>query len=281
MANIIQPRPGARLNLSHPMSRNLAAWWLFNEGAGSQVADISVSGNNGTLTNMDLSSVWVGSPQGGAVAFDGTNDHVNVGLMPEFSANAVSASVSFWFRTSSAAQHHFFGTLNVVNGEAVFRAVLNFDPFTGVNNLGKMQFMVRSNFFASTTFGIGENSGVVDGNWHHIVFAYNKPAQTQAIYIDGVSRTLTIPTQNATVSFVPWTRPLAIGATFESASPSSFFNGSIGNFMIFNRMLTAAEVQQLFYEPYINILRSSISRSFSPVSNAPRAMSTYRRRRVA
>ena len=66
---IIKPRLGSRIDESASINRDLRSWWLFNEGAGQTVRDI-VGGNDGTLTNMDPASDWVG----GALDFDGSND---------------------------------------------------------------------------------------------------------------------------------------------------------------------------------------------------------------
>jgi len=49
--------------------------WSFSEGTGSTVKDGSRGGNNGTLSG---SPVRTSGQLGGALSFDGVNDHVNV-----------------------------------------------------------------------------------------------------------------------------------------------------------------------------------------------------------
>jgi hypothetical protein len=58
------PTPGA-----------LAAWWRFNEGAGTATADASGNASHGTLVN---GTSWTTGSFGTAVRFDGVDDHVHV-----------------------------------------------------------------------------------------------------------------------------------------------------------------------------------------------------------
>ena len=99
-----------------------------------------------------------------------------------------------------------------------------------------------------------------DGNWHNLVATYDTANQT--IYIDGnfVSST------NANGSITSSLNNVAIGGS------SSFFKGSMDNVKIYNKALTANEIQdrynkvKLYYSPnykfdgvndYINVKNSS------------------------
>jgi len=48
---------------------------------GATLYDVSGRGNHGTLTNMDPATDWVGSPDGWALDFDGSNDHIHCGTI--------------------------------------------------------------------------------------------------------------------------------------------------------------------------------------------------------
>ena len=63
------------------ISQGLVGYWKFDDGTGSSTAaDSSGSGNTGTLTSMDNTNAWVPGQIGGALRFNstGTNDRVVV-----------------------------------------------------------------------------------------------------------------------------------------------------------------------------------------------------------
>jgi hypothetical protein len=85
------------------------------------------------------------------------------------------------------------------------------------------------------TAGIANN----DGLWHHVVGTYDRSISTARIYVDGILRNtnssiITGPTSN--------TQSLLVGSRFGTAG----FSGSISVVKIYNRSLTAQEVQQNF-----------------------------------
>jgi hypothetical protein len=86
----IKPPFGAGLERGHPLARGLVGAWLFNEGRGSTLWDVSGAGHTGTLASMDPSSDWVAGPHGYALDFDGTDDRVIVG--PEVGINFGTAN---------------------------------------------------------------------------------------------------------------------------------------------------------------------------------------------
>ena len=60
---------------------NLVAYYNFNDGSGTTSTDLTSNSNDGTLTNMDASSVWVSNTlfaQDYALDFDGTNDQIQI-----------------------------------------------------------------------------------------------------------------------------------------------------------------------------------------------------------
>jgi len=90
MAIKIKPLLGILPRGGHPLARRLAGAWLFNEGRGNRLWDVSGERHTGTLTDMDPATDWVAGPHGYALAFDGTNDRVIVG--PEAGINLGTAN---------------------------------------------------------------------------------------------------------------------------------------------------------------------------------------------
>jgi len=70
----IKPIRGTRLNLAHPLAKGLVGCWLFNEGTGGRIFDLSMNGNHGTFVKMDNTSAWAG----GGLLFDGVDDYIQI-----------------------------------------------------------------------------------------------------------------------------------------------------------------------------------------------------------
>ena len=67
-----KPMLGLQVNWAHPLSKDLVGLWLFNEGSGGQVFDLSGNNYNGTISS-GLS--WVPGQTGPNIKGDNTNTH--------------------------------------------------------------------------------------------------------------------------------------------------------------------------------------------------------------
>ena len=74
----------ANVTITNSISNGLVGHWTFDgkdvDWATGNVADVSGTGNNGTIVSMATSSAPTVGIQGQAFDFDGTNDYVNTGL---------------------------------------------------------------------------------------------------------------------------------------------------------------------------------------------------------
>ena len=77
----------------------LVGWWKFDEGSGTVAYDSSGNGHDGNLTN---GPTWVAGKIGGALSFDGVNDHV---IAHNFLGIGGSnpRSISAWIKTVSSS----------------------------------------------------------------------------------------------------------------------------------------------------------------------------------
>src|SRR5206468_9777237 len=75
----------------------LIAYWKFDEGSGTTVADSSGNGNTGTLVN---GPVWTAGQVGNALFFDGIDDNITV---PDSASLDLSSSftLSAWVNPAS------------------------------------------------------------------------------------------------------------------------------------------------------------------------------------
>ena len=199
-------------------------------GSGTTWTDLTGIGNNGTLTNGPTYS----SSNGGSIVFDGTDDHIlvasNAASIPYGSS---ARTVSIWFYTNSTTWTDNVNNLffyGAGSNSSAFGIDFSTYPSMEVYTWGGAG---RDLTFSTTYSQVG---------WKNITVTYNG-ANTILIYENGIfTQTLTLSVAcNTTTSNV------YIGAINPSAIPGgSYFDGRISNTSIYNRALTAAEIQQNF-----------------------------------
>lgn len=222
-----QPPPGVTIDHQHPLSRGLVGFWPFNEGAGSRLADISGKGNHGTITNMDLRSAWVGSPQGGGLSFDGSNDHVNGIALPTITdvtlvaIASLRATASFPMLISHKYADGNFTELrfNAATSDLTMR--YNETSFTAS---GHAATLGRSTFFAGT----GQASGI-------------------RIYINGLWLG-----ENSSITLAAMDQNWRFG---DRATDGGLpFPGTISYIRIYDRALSDQEIHELYASPYAGLM---------------------------
>ena len=155
--------------------------------------------------------------------FDGVNNYINIGNVFVY-----GYSVCLWFKTSAAANGNLVGF-------TTFSAHEHME--VSVRNDGRILVMQDSNNFMYSTV-----AGYNDGAWHHVYVNYAYDASVNVkIYVDGVDVSggisSSIDTPNAIANF-------RIGSGWVGTVQP--FNGSIGEVRIWNRALTATEVNKLY-----------------------------------
>lgn len=164
---------------------------------------------------------------GGHPANIGSNDPRVRAIIPGMSGWP-QASISLWMK---ANHNDYAGTVIQVmepnNGDYGHRMIA-----TGVDD----------SIYFQTGYGGGNGAnvhlpGFADGNWHHIVMQWDKQAMLATIYVDG-----TLADNSTVPSFGPISDQLWWGAGFNGYG----FNGRIDEIGVWNRVLTAQEVTQLY-----------------------------------
>ncbi|MBC7863227.1 MAG: T9SS type A sorting domain-containing protein [Bacteroidia bacterium] len=208
------------------VTSGLVAKYSFNNANANDEAGT----NNGTVNGATLTTDRFGNANK-AYSFNGSA-YIDCGNTPAIQNLIYQYSVSAWFKRSSAS-----GSYEVIAAK-------------WANN------PVSEHFFLATTgsqvawaaAGPGNNGTTSPPSfsfnaWHHAVFTWDSSGAHQ-VYIDNVLTTNT----NLASHIVNATSPVnfLIGAQ----SPSfRLFNGDIDDARIYNRVLTATEVDSLFNEP--------------------------------
>ncbi len=210
---------------------NLVAHWKFDEGSGTIAYD-SGGSSHGTLVN---GPVWASGQVGGALEFDGVDDYVDCGNGA--SINSLSAfSVCMWFKADVVCgpmHRHLIAQRDLA--DIVWTLILHRDyscRLTGRVETTGTPAVGRSNFIPEV------------GQWYHAAMTYDDAGdRTLRVYVDGVEQSYMLQTPaTGTILFDP-SVSIAVGNRIGGGKE---FDGIIDEVMIFNRALSAAEVQQLY-----------------------------------
>jgi len=225
---------------------NMVSYWTFNEGNG-QIADDVVDGNPLTLgTSSEVDShdpVWTTGNLEGALMFDGVDDLVRGGSLPQITEGTIEAWVN---RTAYGNYPNpiIFGL---------------FRPGTYTGAISILQ--ADSNLFGTKIFEWvkmdSSNKQIrlatADNAWeynnlYHIVATWGSSGMK--FYINGVLSDSTIydgevETSNPTTDFIGSTAPIEIGDYIAYGHAGwQPFAGTIDDVAVYNTALTPTEIQQ-------------------------------------
>ena len=224
----------ASYTIQSPASVGLVGWWKFSEGRGTTAADSSGNGNAMTLFN---GVSWVAGQIGNAISANGTNQY---GSVPAINLSGTSTvTVAFWAnRTYSTTAESVMleDSTNYNNSATGFGF---FPDDTGCNGIAAA---VNGN----VGYSVNCYSQPSSGAWHHLAIIYDKTqagSKQTALYIDGVLQTPTSSPNTAQNTNSFGNNPIYLF----SRGGTQFFNaGKADDLRIYNRALSAAEIQQLY-----------------------------------
>ena len=180
--------------------------------------DKSGNGNNGTLINGPTFS----SANGGSIVFDGVDDYVSSNVSSSIQENV--GTCCCWVKTSTPGSG-FRGIIVKQQGWGLFVV----DGIFSTYNWGN-----------STTISTGIN--IATGVWNYVAMSFTNisgtPSNNASLYLNGSLVLITTIQKTTPVSTV----------TLASGSPggSQFLNGNIAATQLYNRALSASEIQQNF-----------------------------------
>ena len=173
--------------------------------------DRSGNANNGTLTNGPTFN----SADGGSIVFDGTNDYVNFNNIFNFTVGTISV----WFKTSNAGSS--------------YRALINKSESWGL--------FLKDNILITYDWGNATDRttalNVATNTWQNAVMSFNEtigtPSNNATIYLNG---NLVLTTTVKWLSFFAF--------QISAQNNSQNFSGNISNSLVYNRALSAQEIEQ-------------------------------------
>ena len=213
------------------------------------VTDSSASANDGVWTNSSFEAYNTTNPAvgTGALILDANdpNSFISLGktALPNPDNNIRTlGSAAFWIKTTTTDTMAVCGVFNSSNSSAL-QIMVN-DGATG-----KIAFYLRSADGSRTAMS-GIDSGILDGNWHHVAFVWDYEAvPNTSMYIDAqLLSTMTEQTVYPSSPLKDWEYPMALGARNLRGVVDSYFTGELDNFKIFNVALTSDEVTTEYLE---------------------------------
>ena len=233
----------AKINVSQSpgtLSQGLVGWWTMDGAdtvwssptAGTET-DKSGNGNTGTLNGMTRSGSPTVGKIGQALNFDGSSSYVDMTGSSGVADNLSNFTVSAWFKTSTSVSGQAeivskFSTGGLTSGQGW---ALDDD---GNSLIGIIQQEPPGNYAVK-----GSTASVDDGNWHQGVMVVTG-GNTVTLYLDGQAQSPAA--NNGTVTTFTNASDIRIGNDYNS----DFFPGSIDDVRVYDRALSASEIQQLY-----------------------------------
>lgn len=224
-------------------SLGLVGWWTFDGNTMQQnVGDSSGSDNSGYIVAAATSTQVAAGPIGQALKFNGTNQYVRI--PSSYSINLPNTlTLSAWVKFPS------LGTGGVISKQGV-----NFQYYLDVDwSSGAFDFSLANSAGNSHTLLSYTNNGAFiwsyANKWTLITATYD--GTTMSMYVNGV-----LVKQQAYAS------PIYTGADnlyIGSINTTSNFSGTIDDARIYNRALSAAEIQRLYQQGTGSHMGSSLN----------------------
>jgi hypothetical protein len=168
-----------------------------------------------------------------SLAFDGVDESVDCGIIPEF-ANASQMSISGWYNIDS------FAFVEYPIGYYVSGTNNFYIQSTPVN--GRVQVQVNSCQIRTNI------DSFLVGAWVHITIVYDGSLigdlNRVKIYVNGSLSSTFVQAPNAPVNLSPTTTDFFIGAVVPSLG--AFYQGKIDEVAIFDYALSAGEVSDIY-----------------------------------
>ncbi len=216
---VIQGEEGV---VENEVRTNLVGRWGLDESTGTIAYDMSGNGVNGTLGGTWTRATGTICAVGGCLVLNGASTNIALGTSTGLNITG-NLSIVAWVKTTSTAAQGLVGK-GPPSGSSGY---LSYIWSSGV-----------ADFYSSGGGGHVQSVRTVnDGSWHLIAIVLS--GTNLSFYVDGafdVTRTSAAPLSTTNTG--------VIGR--ESDSSGSYFNGLLDDVRVYNRALSAAEIQRLY-----------------------------------
>ena len=202
-------------------AEGFVSYWKFDEGSGTIAGDSSGT-NQGNISG----ATWTTGEVDGALSFDGMDDYIAITDAASLDITG-DITLEAWINVA-APGNNYDGIITKSSGGQATQSVYALMQSAGSN----AYYFAASD--GSTIHSTGNTAALSTGTWHHLVGV--KSSTHISIFVDGVlannkEAVFTMHTNN---------EPVRIGRLAQYG----YFSGKIDEVAIYNRALTAEEIQQ-------------------------------------
>lgn len=208
------------------LSDSLVGYWSFDDSGAITAIDYSGNNNDGKI----YGALPISGISGQALSFDGVDDYIE---FPPLTNG--SKTFSFCFKTTATGVERF---LSYDGGYYQDLWSIQLD------SNGKVLFGAREIESGDCPQLIGSNM-VNDGQWHHLVLVLNTETNESTLYIDGEVQAYSSQLTSDLTMF----DHVFYGMWDNFNYNGAYTNGTIDEIRIYNRVLSAAEIQSLYQNP--------------------------------
>jgi hypothetical protein len=225
----------------YDLTSGLVAYYNFN---GGNTNDSSGFNNKIILNNNATAATDRFGNANNAFSFDGSSSYMKVANSPSINPNSITLFAivkvnGFYAGACNGNQILGKGYPDGINGWFVMRFIDTTNTHcSGPPNTNTELFGAAFGDSGPASTAYGENNPIQTGDWYNLVYTYD--GHYAKFYLNGQLTETTL----ASVSFTPNTNDLFIGRNEDPAYPY-YFNGVIDEIRIYNRALSAGEINQL------------------------------------
>jgi hypothetical protein len=188
-------------------------------GSGTIWTDLSGQGNNANL----ISGPTFNSANGGSIVFDGTDDYADIG-QPAVSYSPNKWTICVWLKPNNQ------------NARFLTPQSAGIDQWLGYDAPNQAVYVQITELADINNRSLaGATNSVPIGQWTYSCVSIDN--LNVKIYANGVL----INEYTETISIANWSGSWIIA---QRGNGTNFYSGAFSNFMVYNRALTAAEIQQ-------------------------------------
>ena len=213
-------------------SSGLVAHWTFDgkDTRSGEMKDVSGNGKNGNPVAIATSTFYTTGKLGQALSFDGVNDSIAIPSVVTY-----PFTVSLWATQNTDWNPAGSGTMDELFNMSISgqRVSLGITDYWVAN--GEITIM----YGGTSHWGATKPSQTGPSTWNHIVFVV--PASNDSshkVYVNGVSQTMT-DNGGGHGGTAGWN----IGS---NSGSGEYWDGKIDDVRVYNRLLSASEVKQLY-----------------------------------
>lgn len=207
----------------------LVGHWKFDDTGGIGVMDFSENGNNGVWYGTSTVRYAAGKIGSSTAPFNGSSDYIGVPNSSSLNFGTSNFSVSFWVNRPDISAKIIIGKRTYPAGWVIY-----FD--------GNSLVMQLNNIASPNVYTLGSYASSSLGSWHHVAVVVDRVADQATYFLDGVaSAPVNISATTDSIDTNTW-----LGIASDSSDPNSKFNGSLDEISVYDRALSATEVQGIF-----------------------------------